>query len=288
MILSVLIPTYNCDCTKLVRDLARQIPEGSEIIVGDDGSTDSVIQKKLEMLDQIPHCHLWRAQHNLGRSAIRNRLAHEALGEWIIFMDSDAEVPDEEYIKRYLGHRDADVVVGGTQAPRECPGAEVSLRYRYERTFWMKATPQARSRQPYECFTSFNFMIRREAFLGVQFDESCRKYGHEDTLLGLQLEQHGMQILHIDNPLIHNGLEVNSEYLSKTEESLKSLYELRERLSQTSALLRVYGRLESCHATPVLRIWHRLFGRVERSNLCSTHPSLLLFKLYKLGYYASI
>jgi hypothetical protein len=37
-----------------------------------------------------------------------------------------------------------------------------------------------------------------------------------------------------------------------------------------------------------IRLWHRLFGALERRNLCSNHPSLNVFKLYKLGYYLSL
>jgi hypothetical protein len=38
----------------------------------------------------------------------------------------------------------------------------------------------------------------------------------------------------------------------------------------------------------LIRCWHKLFGKWERKNLCGSHPSLRLFKLYKLGYYLKI
>jgi hypothetical protein len=38
----------------------------------------------------------------------------------------------------------------------------------------------------------------------------------------------------------------------------------------------------------VIRLWHRLFGAIERRNLCGQRPSLTVFKLYKIGYYITL
>ena len=37
----------------------------------------------------------------------------------------------------------------------------------------------------------------------------------------------------------------------------------------------------------LIRLWHRLFGHLERRNLCGKRPCLKLFNLYRLGYYVS-
>lgn len=58
--LSILIPEYNCICTKLVYDLYNQcISINSllwEIIVADDGSTDSEIIKQNRSINKLSHC----------------------------------------------------------------------------------------------------------------------------------------------------------------------------------------------------------------------------------------
>ena len=51
MNLSILIPSYNWDCTELVNDLLAQLPEDAEIIVGNDKTKKltrwaEVIEKK--------------------------------------------------------------------------------------------------------------------------------------------------------------------------------------------------------------------------------------------------
>lgn len=288
MLLSVLIPTYNLDCYNLVRDLSLQLPADAEIIVGDDGSTDLLNLAANEPINSLPRCRLWKAPENLGRARIRNRLAQMAQGEWLLFMDSDAMVTDPQYLQRYLDSRVADVVVGGTRAPERCPSPEVSLRYRYERRYWERATAERRNQRPYESFTAFNFMIRRTVMMETGFDEACSTYGHEDTLLGQTLEAKGKTILHIENPLVHMGLDSNEDFMRKTELALKALLEQTDTLGQSSTLLKAYRKLKVLHLLPLVRLWHALAGTWERKNLTGKHPCLTLFNIYKLGYYERI
>ncbi|MBK9012976.1 MAG: hypothetical protein IPM82_02230 [Saprospiraceae bacterium] len=63
-----------------------------------------------------------------------------------------------------------------------------------------------------------NFLIPRQLFLEIQFDETLRQYGHEDTLFGMELARRQVPIVHIDNPLEHIGLEPVDVFLRKTEQ----------------------------------------------------------------------
>ena len=93
--LSILIPTYNYDCRRLVSDLYQQAEQAGieyEIIVADDASPTYIYKEKNREINHLPNCRLIELQENVGRSRIRNRLADEALHEWILFMDCDAEV----------------------------------------------------------------------------------------------------------------------------------------------------------------------------------------------------
>ena len=57
MKLSILIPTYNQDCSQLVKDLAAQCKQSGieyEILVMDDGSTDPVtIKANQQLMDML-------------------------------------------------------------------------------------------------------------------------------------------------------------------------------------------------------------------------------------------
>ena len=125
MLLSILIPTYNFDCTKLVEDLLQQLPGNSEIIVGDDGSTDQGIKQRLSHISQMPTCRLYASSRNIGRSAIRNRLARQSQGEWLLYLDSDAEVIHEDFLQNYLQEIQHNpgikVLCGGIKHPDKLP-----------------------------------------------------------------------------------------------------------------------------------------------------------------------
>lgn len=286
--LSILIPTYNYDCTKLVASLLEQLPEGCEIIVADDGSTDQKTLHANRVIHEYDCCRLWESRENLGRAAIRNRLAEMANGEYLIFIDCDAEVDNNNFIGNYVeALKEADVVCGGTKSPSQCPSPDRSLRYKYENNFWSKHKACTRQKDAYRSFTTFNFLIRRETFLGIKFDERCRQYGHEDTLFGIELKKAGISILHIDNELVHCGLDTNEEFLHKTETAIKSLTEASSfagELDNEISLLRYRKLIERCHLTPLVNVLFMAFKKQIRNNLLGKNPSLALFQLYKLHY----
>jgi len=289
MKLSILIPTYNYDCTQLVNALLQQLPADAEIIVADDGSTDEHIKVENRKIGTLPQCRLWESENNLGRAGIRNRLGELAEGEWLLFMDSDAEVADTHFLQNYLSQTaDYEVLCGGTATPQLCPSPKVKLRYKYETEYWKKHTAEIRQKNPYDSFTTFNFLILREDFLKIKFDESIREYGHEDTLFGQEMKRRKTKILHVNNPLIHTGLETNAEYLLKVESSLKNLSLLSPETRQNSPVSRVGDRLGRYHLKRLAGALHRCISPLEKINLNSTHPSLLLLKIYKLGYYCTL
>ena len=131
--------------------------------------------------------------------------------------------------------------------------------------------------------------MNREAFLAVRFDGSCQGYGHEDTLFGAELQRRAIPILHIDTPLQHDGLEPNDVYLAKTREALTNLYRQADRLQNHSPLLSAFRHVERLHLIrPLARVYAKRHTCWERRLCHSAHPSLLLFKIYKLAHYASL
>lgn len=286
MKLSILIPTHNDDCRLLVQDLLRQLPADAEIIVGDDCSTDADIVKAINQIASLPQCRLWRPSSNLGRAAIRNALAQAALGEWLLFIDADAEVRSASFLSDYLQATDlAEVICGGTGNLPACPRPQARLRYLYEVDVEKRLSLPYRAANPYGQFTTFNFMIRRSLFNRIRFDESCREYGHEDTFFGLQLKQLGIPILHIDNKLTHLGLEDAAVYLGKTETALRTLSHLPLEMQQHARVSAMALKLGRLHLLPIVSVAFVLLMPLLRHNLLGTRPLLPCFALYKLGYY---
>lgn len=292
MRLSILIPTHNYDCSRLVYDLETQLSEEDEIIVGNDCSTDKSIVAKLNEIGNTGKSRLYTPsenQHPLGRAAIRNALAREAKGEWLLFIDADAEVRSKTFIDDYLAAaNNAPVVCGGTGNLSECPSPECRLRYDYEVEAEKRFNVERRREFPYAQLTTFNFLIRRDIFLSIEFDEKIREYGYEDTCFGFELKERGIAIHHIDNKLIHLGIEPSTVYLAKIETALRSLAKLELEQRRQIRLSAFEMKLERYCLLGIVRCVFRLTKTQLRANLLGKHPNQKLFTFYKLGYYADL
>jgi hypothetical protein len=115
-----------------------------------------------------------------------------------------------------------------------------------------------------------------------------RSYGYEDVLLGKQLRQAGIGIVHADNPVGFDTFEDNPSFVSKTEEGLRTLCEFRNELRGYNGLLTLVGGIHLGAVRSAIRLWHRVFGSMERRHLCGSRPTLTVYKLYKLGYYMNL
>lgn len=289
MKLSILIPTFNQDCTQLVQDLLEQLPLDAEIIVADDGSTAAPIRERNAAIAQMPQCRYWEAKMNLGRAKIRNLLAEMAQGEWILFIDSDAQVRSKDFIASYLKETDGrQVICGGTGNYDTCPSPDKALRYKYEILAERKKTLKLRRKKPYAQFSTFNFMILRELFLQIRFCNEICDYGHEDTLFGLELKDRKIPVLHIDNKLIHTGLEPTPAYLRKIKTSLFTLSRLDEKIQRRINISAIALFIKNCHLKGFFAWFFDKSNHRIKQNLLGTNPSLLLLKLYKIGFFCKI
>src|SRR5574344_796337 len=203
--ISILIPTFNYNCTELVEELHAQCERAGvpyEIIVADDASTNGAAAEVEKNIGRLSHCIFYREPHNVGRAAIRNKLADRASEPYLLFIDCDAQVLSADFVKRYLDELPrATVVCGGLRNVVRQPSPVCSLRFRYERDADKHRSASQRQVNPYSHFTSFNFLIKRDVFQQIRFDEKCTEYGYEDALFGLRLKEQHIAVLHIDDPL---------------------------------------------------------------------------------------
>lgn len=92
-LISVIIPVYNCE--KYIKKSVQEVLNGQyhnvEIILVNDGSTDRSLELCNQLRAQDDRVKVY-SQKNGGPSAARNKGVELAIGEYIIFMDSDDEV----------------------------------------------------------------------------------------------------------------------------------------------------------------------------------------------------
>lgn len=287
--LSILIPVYNYDVGGLVRALSEQCSRKAinfEIRLYDDAS-DAEWKKVNRKYQSLPGVAYKELEQNLGRSRIRNLLAREATYEELLFLDCDCKIPSRDFIEIYLLNNTSDVVIGGTiYAPDKPKDKKYTLHWKAGK-FREERSANERVDHPYHSVTLNNIMILRETFLHVMLDESIVSYGHEDTKFGQQLEEKRIPIRHIDNPVIHKGLNTNEEYLEKTKEAQDNLYRLysKQGYGAETGVVKAYKRLERFGLKRGFVWFYRLIQPFAERNLRSGIPSLFFFDLFKLYHF---
>lgn len=293
--ISVCIPIYNKDVTGLVRDLYQQCENLDipfEILLIDDASDIEYKEQNRSLLN-LNSVVYEELSVNIGRSAIRNRLASKASYPYLIFMDNDAAVCSGDFIEKYLRQRVAGVVCYGGTAYGSCPSEDYKLRWLFginREAIWI----EKRLECPDRYFSTFNFLIDKRLILLHPFDEKIKDYGYEDVLFHVNLLKNGCRITQIDNPLIHEGLIPNDDFLERSERSVETLNALLEDktikpdLENRIKLLQAYRKIKKMKMVSVIAYLFRVFRKGLKNNLLGNNPRLLLFDLYKLGYLCNL
>ena len=235
---------------------------------------------------------MFEGKKNVGRALALNILLDKARHRFVLITDADAALISPRFLSTYW-HRcaEASVLVGGlTSAVPKQRGHE--LRFRYEQQAEAQRRRRAALRQKgetddaYHHFSTFNVWLDRRAVASRRFDERCVEYGYEDTLFGLTLRDDGVSARIIDNPLGHLGIDSNESFLAKTEASLRTLSRLTGIMQDTAGTSRLWQSLRRVGLSGLVAHLFRLSQPLLRRQLLSRHPSLWVFQLYKLGYYA--
>lgn len=295
--LSILIPIFNDDASRLVEAVSRQAQSIDglcyEIVVFDDGSTDESIKSKNLSLEKIPFCRLVFSPHHACRAAMRNAMSRCGKYDWHLMIDARLTLVHDDFLLRYLqsGVSVGCAAVGGVCVDGGDKSAELychNLRFRYEKYEERYHSLSERLSNPYKSFRTTNFFYHRSVLQRVAYDESIIGYGYEDVMLGKSLEKAGVKVLHIDNPVAYTSFESNLRYIEKLEEALNTLHAIASELQGYSPLLSAVNHIDSWNMLWSVRCMHRLFGQLERCLLSGNRPKLFMLKLYKLGYYASL
>lgn len=278
--ISVLIPIFNFDVRALVQELVDQAQHTAvphEINCLDDGS-DWAFRKVNKAVASLPHVHYKELSTNVGRSRIRNLLAEQAQFDSLLFLDCDGIPLQSDFMEAYLKHLPTrKVVVGGRKYQKETPPSSQILHWQVGKQREAKLDAG---------FQSNNFLIARSTFLSIKFDEQLKGYGHEDTLFGHELKSRDLQILHMNNPVMHLGLETSEVFLQKQEEAIHNLVCLKSTHPWITTRLTILAdQIEHAHLT---KVFIALFAKINlalKKNLLSNKPRLISLDMYKIGLY---
>jgi len=172
-----------------------------EILVVDDGS-DPPLVEGLEVGLDGGCLEVIRNDRVMGRAAARNAGVRRARGDVIIFMDSDMSAhPD--FIARHLEvHRARK----GVAVVGHVDWTGTSTLDRYLESRGVKKVREG-DEIPWRYFASGNASILRSDFEKAgPFYEGLKAWGGEDTLLGYDLEVHGISLVYLKEAVTyHHG-----------------------------------------------------------------------------------
>jgi len=294
--LTLLIPIFNFDVRKLVFELHSQALKASipfEIILLDDNSTVDFKQKN-RVLAELAHVIYEELPQNIGRSKIRNLLFSKAQFEYCLVMDCDAKIYSSSFLSEYIKRcRGKVVVCGGILYESECLDASKYLRLHYGLQRESR-TVSERNRNPYHSFSTFNFLLAKNIIKDIHFDETISNYGHEDTMFGLALQNEHITVIHIDNPLIHIGIEQNEIFLNKALQGVRNLHSLLQNqngpiyLNRHITLLNYHKKISNLGIKPVFHFLYTVFHSSLEKRLIRNGKNLFYFDILRLGYLCKI
>lgn len=287
--LSILIPTFNDSAYELVKEIHQQCNLAKinfEVLVFDDASTDLNCININNKINKLSNASYTVLNNNIGRCAIRNQLAKTAQYDWLLFLDADVFPKSQNFINFYLQniHLQQDVVFGGFMYHKSDYSQERSLRWRYGHKYEQKKA-KLRNLTPERHTISANVLIKKSIFISLNLEENNR-YGM-DIRFGILLKELNCKIHHVDNEVIHKGLEKNHVFINKTEQSIDTLlyYYRNDKIQKKDHnLLNFYCFLKTIKLHYLLNVIYPFVFPMLKINLLSNRPNPTLFQYYKLLY----
>jgi glycosyltransferase involved in cell wall biosynthesis len=289
--ISILIPTYNYDISTLVEQIHAQLIVTDyvfEILCLDDHSYNLESIKQNERINTFSNASFTVLPKNIGRSRIRNLLAQKAAYKWLLFLDADVLPVQDDFISKYVKtiSDEKEVIYGGILYQEEKPAQENALRWVYGKDREALTVSQ-RQEASYLRFLTLSFLIRKDVFEKVKFNEDIPNARHEDTLFANDLKHAEIHMTHIHNPVYHLGLDTSEEFIVKSLESVEALaLFLQTNLlkPEDTLITKVFAQVKRVGFNHVLSIMYTWFKKYFEKNLLSNSPSMFIFDLYRLTY----
>jgi glycosyltransferase involved in cell wall biosynthesis len=196
MTVSVILPTFNAErwIPDQLEALAAQIyPDEWELIVADNGSTDSTRDVTLSSRSRFSRLTVIDASGVRGPAHARNQGALEASGDLLLFTDADDIVCAEWIARVSEGLRMSPIVTGPVE--HFVDGGRASRR--------LAQGPHERPRVgPFDSLIGCNMGITRRLFVDLDgFDETL-PFGWSDLDLGLRANLRGIRVRWVEDAIV--------------------------------------------------------------------------------------
>ena len=232
-LISVIVPIYNIESyiEKCIKSIICQTYDNLEILLIDDGSTDSSAEicKKYALQDnRITYVY----KYNGGLSDARNQGIELANGEYLSFIDGDDYIHSEMIEKLYVGARynDADISMCGFIKVDEHGNSmgdnciEKTILTNVEALNYVIGTET--NDKYINCTVAWNKLYRKELFTGIRYP--FRRI-HEDEFVTYKLLAKSNKVVVIGESLYYyvqrNGSIMKSPFSKKKYDSVEAFRE---------------------------------------------------------------
>lgn len=285
--LSILIPIYNYNISRLVAEIHQQATKAKidfEIICFNDNSQKYISQNNTAV-ETLVNTKLINSDINVGRTAARRGLCAAAKHNWLLYLDADVFPKSNSFIQYYL-HKissNYDVFFGGFTYSKEKPKKEQILRWKYGKKF-EEVDANTRNKKPYQLIISANFLIKKEVFNTVSAKINRKSYGLDNYFASL-LKQGNIKVLHLNNEVYHFGLENNEIFLKKIEEAITTLlwaFNNKKIPVHDQKLLTIFQKTKKIKANHIMAFFYAILHTSIKRNLLGSAPNTHVLQFYKL------
>lgn len=291
--ISILIPTFNYNVLPLAQQIEKLAIKSNtemEIICFDDGS-QSILNVENEKINSLKNGKFIAQLKNVGLSNNRNNLVEASNHRYLLFIDGDSEIINDNYINNYINaiEQTPDVVYGGRIHPDYAENKR-KLRWKYGK-FHEDTTAITRQKEKYKSTLFNNTLISRDTFHKIHFNKDITQYGHEDTIFAYKLSLEKANILHIENPVLHGDVDLNTVFFYKMHKSIENLsYIYKNSIIDIKFItfLKVYSKIKKYRLHYLFLFIHQIFYPLFKLNLTSNYPFLFIFNLFRLSYFCNI
>lgn len=235
MKVSVIITIYNrekylgdCACS-----LFGQTLDDIEYIFVDDASTDNSLPILDRLLDNFPYrkpfVKIIPLEKNGGRANARQIGVDNAIGEYIIHVDSDDWVDKDMLELLYTKAKETNADIVGCNITHEYANSQCIFKQNYSD----EMDENIRRLLNGEIFPSLCTSLSRTSLIknnAILFPKGIDT--GEDLLFNLQLYLHAQKVIGIDSPSYHYRHTVDSGSYQHTKKSINSVIEVARRIEE--------------------------------------------------------
>jgi len=208
--ISIIVPVYNRadEIDDFLSSFEKQTKNNFEVIVVDDGSTDSTKQVVEQHSSNLDLRYFF--QQNKGPGAARNLGMENAKGDIFVFIDSDCTVPDNyiENLSQHLEHKEFDAFGGPDTCRDDFPPFLKAINYSMTSCIGTGGTRGSKGKQLTKYYPrSFNMGIKRVVFETIGGMNSLR-HG-QDMEFSNRIYNAGFKVTYFDDVKVYHKRRTN-------------------------------------------------------------------------------